>query len=401
MRKTAGKILSYHSASYVESEEGSIAGSSTATPVARNGGTRGRGAADGSGRAVPEQTLSFASARSGRVLSIVLLAGFVVTGWLSWFAVDANSYANNQLQTTVVKKRSSSGGTKHGSGPDSAIIQQRVMNVNAAVFEASGSQIAVWEPFLEHSVASTDEFVKIQMDFMSECFSREIYKLDRQASQSGAYRLQKVDTGQPPHRNHETSSSAAEASDRAASSSTNNPMAVFSSNFEQAAMEAFDNFHQGAMIVILRDPVEVYLEQRAAHEDHSERGDNLVVRQLSGMGGEDRAVNAGDYDDAVRALRSKFVIGSCDEPTETLRRLVMMISTHGSERIGGEGCARERQRWNRECRKMKEAGQRSRGDPSNQEALRDIAARHRFDLQLYEEAKGLFEEQRSLFGVIR
>ncbi|KAL7525909.1 hypothetical protein ACHAXR_002195, partial [Thalassiosira sp. AJA248-18] len=164
-------------------------------------------------------------------------------------------------------------------------------------------------------------------------------------------------------------------------------MAVFTPNFKQAAVQLFDHFHQGAFITIFHDPIDIYLGQYTKQQEGSisENSDNLLVRHLSGIEDKSRGVTNGDFDVAKQVLMSKFVVGSCDEPTETLRRLIKMIgNTDSSSIVGSEKCTTQRQSWNQECRKIKEIGVQNKDDWHNLQLLKDIQAKHHYDILLYE-----------------
>ena len=164
-------------------------------------------------------------------------------------------------------------------------------------------------------------------------------------------------------------------------------------------MELFDHFHQGALITILYDPIDVYLEHYTMQKvgDDSEIDGNIVVRHLAGIEDEDRDITNADFDTAREVLKSKFIIGTCDEPSETLRRLVKMLGSTGHGTVGGEICTKERTTWNHECRRIKDIGERNRENKENQELLRTIQSKHHYDIRLYEESKKLFDEQSVLF----
>ena len=383
----AGKILTYHRASYYEDEETISLSSSTNTPIAMNG-NRERNALRHNN--FFKNSISCTSSRFIQSLSLLLLAALMVVGGLSWFAINANNYYTHGLQTTVAKDL----GNNFNSGANNIILQQQhMMNVDVAVFEASASHVAFWEPYLDHPGASANKvLVENSMAVMSQCFGRSIFNLHM--DETGTYQLQPIETMHPPQlRRHDSSSTTIQTSP-----SINIPMAVFTPNFNQAAMEMVDHVHQGAFITIFHDPLDIYLEQYTINKvfHDSENNDNLLVRQLSGIGDGSRGVNDADYDVAKQVLRSKFVIGSCDHPTETLRRLMEMIGNTGSI-IGSEQCTKERQSWNQECRKMKEIGQQNKDDRNNLKILRNIKSKHHYDILLYEESKNLIREQHILF----
>jgi len=321
------------------------------------------------------------------------------------FAIDSDAYSQQRLQTTVTKERvtgdSIDRNMEYQSVPNNIILQQHIMDVNVAAFEASASKVAFWEPYLDHSgTPLNEELVEHLMSIMSLCFGRSIYKLQKEPTNS--YRLDQVESIHQPQIQGQNSSLAAVSTGQQTSPSTDIPMAVFTPDFKHAAIELFDHFHRGAFITILHDPIDVYLQQytkqkRSTEFRVPENGDNLLVRYLSGIESESRRVNSGDYDVAKQVLRSKFVIGTCDHPTETLRRLVKMIGTNGVLARVGDQCTKERQSWNQGCRKMKEVGHQNQRNRHNLQILRLLKSEHHYDILLYEESKNLFREQNKLF----
>ena len=112
-------------------------------------------------------------------------------------------------------------------------------------------------------------------------------------------------------------------------------------------------------------------------------------------------MNDGDFEVAKQMLGSKFVIGSCNDPTETLRRLMKMMGDSSSpdqvSMIANDRCATERQSWNQACRIMKETVQQSRDAGPNQRLVRTIRSKHKYDILLYEASKNMFQQQSVLF----
>lgn len=343
---TAGKVLSYHSAS--DTEEIISVSSSVATPLTRNGNRARR---------------AWSSSRLTQMLSISFLAAIIVAG-LSSFSIDANNDAH-RLQTTVAKIA------------DKIIlgVQQNMMNADLAAVKASASQIVFWDPFLEDASTNNENLMSI----VSLCSARPTFMF--RMEEPGSYALQPIEAMKP-----------LQIQDL--------PMAIFTPNFSQAALERFDDVNQGAFMIMLRDPIDIYLEQyekakEIAKLPDSKSNDNLIVRYLSGMNHKNRKVNGDDYDVARQVLMSKFVIVSCDDPEETLRRVVQMT---GFSRRDLPECRTARQRWNQECRKTKQIGQQNKKNISHQEMLRNIESDHHFDILLYEDSKVIFHEQNAFFG---
>mmetsp|Transcript_27200 Transcript_27200/g.56659 ORF Transcript_27200/g.56659 Transcript_27200/m.56659 type:complete len:433 (+) Transcript_27200:72-1370(+) len=374
-----GKILNYHSASYYEDENSISVSSSAKTPVATNGNV-----------AIRQNALLRSMRRTSRMLkplSLLLLAVFCMGGALSLFAIDSNGYGDG-FQTTVVKNVASVGGyggsEYGGSGMggsssssnlnnnNNGIVEQHMMNADIAAFQASTSNVVFWEPYLDHNEpggttpASASTLVENSMEIMSQCFDRSIYTFNAD-DVTGTFRL---------HQTHQAS-----------------PIqAIFTPNFQQTALGVFSNQPPGAFVVILHDPVNVYLDRRK-RKGLEETVDNILVRQLAGIG-TGSIVTDEDYNVATQVLRSKFVVGTCEESAESLRRFLKMVG--GNNFIGDtDQCARERHGWNEKCQKIKENDQALSGKKSkrNLQMAKDIRGKHLYDIMLYEMSKGLFREQ--------
>lgn len=380
-RMLAGKILSYHSQSFNELDEIDSDCSSVATPIARNG-IHVRQALR------VERFIKQTSVRTPyrfiRLLSALFILGLFALGGLFWFTNDSNHNTSYRLQTTEAKTSN-----KLNANTINTILQNHIMDVNVAAFKASTSQVTFWEPYLERSASSSFEVLNSLMNIMSQCFAREVFNFHTE--KSGRHVLK------PPEIQDGFSSLLS------INSGVNNmPRVVFTPNFMQAAHDLLDPFNQGAFITIFHDPIEMYLDhhvkQREVEKtDKLKLADNLLVRYLSGVDDADRKVNKDDYDIARHILVSKFVIGSCDNPAETLNRLDKMIIDSDRIVIASGECTSARKRWNQECKKMKKIGQRIKGNQSYQKLLKRITNTHRYDIQLYEESRKLFREQSALF----
>ena len=340
-----GKILSYHSGSFHDYEGTSISvTSSVATPIATNQETDNK-----------QKHNLCSSTRFVQLSSIIMISACMVIGGLSRFSADAGA---RRIQTTVVKKNS-----------NNEVVHQRMMNVKEAVIEAaSAPQIVFWDP--KTSTSDNTVLLGNLMNVISQCFGRETFKLE--LNEQNTYELQSTSHGDSPIVSNKQNSSG------------NTPKAVFTSNFKQAALELFDASNPGVFVSILQDPSDMYVGQEEVGVIDN---DNLLVRYLSGIEGENREVNRSDYDVARQVLQSKFVIGSCNDPSETIRRLMSMLGSTA----GNDTCLQARQSWNQECEKMKE---RNRSDENNLQ----IQQQHHYDILLYDDAKNFFlSDQQSLF----
>lgn len=377
MNISAGKILSYHSESFYELEEIDSDSSSVATPVARNGCHERRALR-------VERFIKQASVRtpyrSIRLLSSFFILGFLVLEGLSRFTNDAsnNSY---RLQTTESKTSMMS---ELSTNTINTILQHHIMDVSVAAFKASTSQVTFWEPYLERSTSSSFEVLNSLINITSQCFGREVFNFHMEDRGSYVLNPSQIQNGISSLRKLPTDN--------------NMPRAVFTPNVMQAAHDLLDPFHQGAFITIFHDPIEMYLDHHIKQKAVVKKAkDNLLVRYLSDINDANRKVNKDDYDIARHILVSKFIIGSCDNPAETLNRLDKMIIDSDSIVIASGDCTKARQRWNQECNRMKKIGQRLRGNQSYRKLLNRITSTHHYDIQLYEESRKLFREQSALF----
>ena len=336
--------MTYHSSSFYDEES---ANSSTVTPIAGNISNRERDV----------QTLSLFPSRFTKALSILALAAFMVVGGISQFVTT--------LDPTVSKNVD----YKYFDSVANKILQQQqhMMNVDlAAVLEASSSQIAFWDPYLDQPGESANEaVVENLMTITTQCFGRSIFRLQLDGT------LQPIEQIQ--------------------SSPQHFSQIIFTPNFSQDAMASY---HGVAFVTLIHDPIDIYLDQYMKQGESFFYRDNLLVRHLSGIEHESRSVNDGDLYVAKKVLREKFIVGSCDDTNETLHRLVRMIATADST-TGRKRCTEEKQRLNEQCRRMKEIGRQNMKD--KQQLLRDIRSDHHYDVLLYEESKKLFREQSALF----
>jgi hypothetical protein len=307
------------------------------TPIAGNISNRER-----------DQSLSFPSPRFVKALSILTLATFMVVGGISRFF--------STLDTTVTKNVD----YKYFDSVANKMLQQQqhMMNVDVAVLEASSSQIAFWDPYLANQTVEN-----ILMSIVSQCFGRSTFRLLLDGTLKPIEQIQSY----PQHFSQ----------------------IIFTPSFSQDAMTSYNGV---AFITILHNPIDIYLDQYTKRGESFFYRDNLLVRHLSGIEHESRSVNDGDLYVAKKVLREKFIVGSCDDTTETLRRLVRMIATADST-IGRKRCTEEKQRLNEQCRRV--IGQQNMKD--KQQLLRDIRSDHHYDVLLYEESKKLFREQSALF----
>ncbi|KAL3821651.1 hypothetical protein ACHAXA_006071 [Cyclostephanos tholiformis] len=368
---TPGKVLSYHSA--LDTEEIISVGSSVETPITRYGSRERR---------------SCSSFRSTQMLSIAFLVAIIVAG-LSSFSIDANNNAHS-LRTTVTKFTGVADTTLLG-------IQQIMMDVDSAAIKASSSQIAFWDPFLVETSAFTNS--ENLMNIVSLCSARPTFLF--RMGEHGSYTLQPSTAMEPPYMQGQDLLSSRTISDQLTLPSLKLPMAVFTPNFSQTALELFDHSNKGAFVIMFRDPKDIYYEQYGKGRGQpnvpgSNVNDNLVVRHLSGVNNRSRRVNRNDYDVAKQMLMSKFVVVSCDDSVETLRRLGIMTGFSGGK---APRCNQAQRKWNQECKKTKETGQQSKSNISHLEILQNIESEHRFDILLYEDSKIIFRQQHALFGV--
>jgi len=299
-------------------------------------------------------------------------------GGLSRFTSNADIDYDRRIQTTVLKnndredKLDEDMGYQLGGAQNSYV---NIMNVEESIPNASSSHVIFWEPFYGHQSASN--LMGNSMNMMTECFNRENFKT--KLKKNGRYEIQSTLSTRPLYLS------------RKISDQVQAPITVFTPNLKPAAQELFDESHCGVFVSIIHNPIDIYQQQ----EEVTTTSDNLLVRYLAGIENVERRVNSADFDVARQVLRSKFILGSCEDPVESLKRFVrMMDATSGSGL--NEQCSTARQQWNAACRKMKEVGEQNRSQ-GNSDILSYIQAEHEFDILLYEDSKAQFLEQKRLF----
>jgi hypothetical protein len=362
-----GKVLTYHSS--FDTDDIISINSSVATPITRNGNR--------------DRRVSCSSYRLRQLILIAILAAIIVER-LSSLSIDTL----NDTQSTEIAMNRILGG-------------QNMQNVDVAAYKASTSRIAVWDPFLEDIIVSANN--QNLMTIVSQCFARPTFFFRKE--NAGSHTLQETpitvkesNQQQLPYNNN-----------------ANHLMAIFAQNFNQVALNLFDNTNLGAFVVILHDPVAIYFERYAKgilqrqntkylgqyakeYLPESTITDNLIVRYLSGINDINRTVNSDDYDIARHVLMTKFIIAGCHYPVNTLSRLEQMFGpSHDS--FGVEECNAAKQRWNEECKNTNEVTQQRRSNDSYQGILRSLESENHFDIQLYEESKSIMNEQNELFGL--
>lgn len=308
----------------------------------------------------------------------LVLPVVMALGCISWLAMDTRDDYSKGLQTTIAKSLDDD----HEFAP-LGDEEEHMASVDLAALQAATSKVAFWEPYLDKKSHGSSQLMQKSMGIMSQCFGRPIFRLS--GNPRGSYTLQNMDDALSP---------------------MNLPrMAVFTSSFEQAALQQFHHGNLVSFLAVIHDPIDIYLEQyakagaqvEATFSASGSNHDNPLVRHLAGIQ-DNRPVTIDDLNVAKEMLASKFIIGSCDRATETLRRLIQMVGkTTSGLVIGSEPCVKERQSWNQACRRIKEGGQQNRDNRYNQDILSDIKSEHRYDIMLYEESKKIFDEQSSLF----
>jgi hypothetical protein len=361
-----GKVLTYHSS--FDTDDIISIDSSVATPITRNGNRYRRA--------------SCSSSRLKQLVLIAILAAIIVERLSSLSIYTLNSTESMEIAMNRIPGR------------------QNMQDVVMAAYKASTSRIAVWDPFLEDTVSASNQNLMI---IVSQCFARPTFYFRKE--NAGSYTLQ------------ETSTTVKESTQQQLpyNNNVNHLMAIFTQNFNQVALDLFDNTNLGAFVVILHDPVAIYFERYSKgilqrqntkylgqyakeYLPESTINDNLLVRYLSGINDINRTVNSDDYDIARHVLMTKFVIAGCNYPVNTIRRLERMFGpSHDS--FGVEECYAAKQRWNEECKNTNEVTKQRRSNDSNQVILRNLESDNHFDFKLYEESKSIMNEQNKLFGL--
>jgi hypothetical protein len=174
---------------------------------------------------------------------------------------------------------------------------------------------------------------------------------------------------------------------------------IFTPYVQEAAV-LFDKNHRGRFVTILRDPVDritsLYYYRRIGNRDMSSQsleefvqssGENWMVRMLTGsMSG---YIDAAYLNAAKEILRSKFLIGLLDEKTESLRRFEEYFWWTFPSPVS------------QTCKNTMFYFEWHGGNPHPQHegeaVLEKIRSINLWDMALYEYAKQLFKEQKSLF----
>mmetsp|Transcript_21554 Transcript_21554/g.49746 ORF Transcript_21554/g.49746 Transcript_21554/m.49746 type:complete len:187 (-) Transcript_21554:228-788(-) len=174
------------------------------------------------------------------------------------------------------------------------------------------------------------------------------------------------------------------------------------------ATKLFDGNHKGRLFALFRDPIQrvvsLYYFLRMPDQETSiglnikdmsledfaaDVSENWMVRSLTNtMSGplDDRHLNV-----AKEILRRKFLIGLLEQKTESLRRIQAYFGWNLPSRVS-QTCKNNMYYF--------EPQSRNDHDPVKEgsKEYEILASRNKFDIALYEYAKGLFEEQKRLIA---
>ena len=374
-----GKILSYHTTAYYEDEDASASaastslasmsmgtsiGTSTITPlinnIRRNGRHRISSSLSLASSTFTEGT-SLTTARNrlrfDRLSFVVIFSILVTYGSVS-LVFNSDDGGSGGPRTNELKPESR--GTKENlpDKPFSDKLSSYMMDANEMTSRELIASVVMWDPHLLDG----------QMSSLLQCLGRNVidYETAMKANGKGQFNLAINDNFEEL------------------------PLSIFTPDFRHVAQMFSDN-DRGAFISIIH--VDSYIENYA-REERGEFQDNLLVRQLTGIETARRRVNEDDFELAIFILRSKFAIGVCEKPVETMRRLETIFATSTKTKAS---CSQEAQDWFKSCRRIVEAG-REMKQSFGESKLHEIKESNEFDHMLYEEIPRLFDEQAVLFN---
>lgn len=349
---------------------------------------------------------SYSFSQLARVASVVFASIFILSGgmYLMEFG-KSNSY---QLETTNTKTTNSNAFIR---GVDTQmesnkgitetttidpVLEQHMMNTDTAILKARTSNMAIWVPFIGSSPTSTNQLLEnIVASFISACLSRTVFDFQMDAKMQPGSIMPVIHSAQQP------------LQPRSVGADKSLPMAIFTPFFTEAATTIFDSAHSGIFFTILHDPLHIYAEeylQSTSEKNGAEdvmNYDNLLVRSLAGFQDTNRKVNDWDLEVAKEMLKRKFFLGSCDHPSETLRRLGYFHGQRDTRSLDNdprnEVCNQTRQSWEQECDHMKKTWEAKMKRMDPQIILR-IKEKHQYDVLLFEYASSYFDMQSALFS---
>lgn len=377
-----GKILSYHTTAYYEDEDASASASAASTSLA----SLSIGTSIGTSTITPlinniksnghhriRSSLSFASStftegtspslmtarhrlRLDRFAFLVILSILVTYGSVS-LVFNSDDSSSGGPRTDELKSKSRE--TKENL-PDkpSDKLSSSMMDTNEMTSRELTASIVMWDPHLLDG----------QMSSLLQCLGRNVVDYETAMNANGK-----------DHFNLAINDNFEEL-----------PLSIFTPDFRHVA-QMFSGNDRGAFVSIIH--VDSYIENYS-REEQGEFRDNLLVRQLCGIETVPRRVNEDDFELAIFILRSKFAIGVCEKPVETMRRLETIFATSTKTKAS---CSQEAQDWFKSCRRIVEAG-REMKTSFGESKLQEIKETNEFDHMLYEEIPRLFDEQAALFN---
>ena len=378
-----GKILSYHTTAYYEDEDASASaasnslasmsmgtsiGTSTITPLINNIKSNGQHRISSSlsmaSSTFTEGTSPSLTAAHHRLrmrldrFSFLAIFSILVTyGSVSLVFNSEDSSGGPRTDEMKLKLRETTENLPDKSSSSSDRLSSSMMDANEMTSRELTASVVMWDPHLLDG----------QMSSLLQCLGRNVVDYETAMNANGKDQFDLAINDQLEEV----------------------PLSIFTPDFRHVA-QMFSGNDRGAFVSIIH--VDSYIENYA-REEQGEFRDNLLVRQLCGIETAPRRVTEDDFELAIFILRSKFAIGVCEKPVETMRRLETIFATSTKTKTS---CPREAQDWFKSCRRIMEAGREMR-ESFGESKLHEIKETNEFDHMLYEEIPRLFDEQAALF----
>ena len=266
---------------------------------------------------------------------------------------------------------------------DNEVLYRNMMNVDV-VLSSMATSMVLWLPAFSAS-SDSKELLDIIAKMIPQCFSRSVFYSEIDVG-SGLVPVSVNGLDTAPVQKYLTDDADPL------------PGVIVTPFFRNAATTLFDNNHLGIFLTMLSDPIISYAKDYSSPFTKHET-DNLLVRYLAGTTHKEWSTTQSDYENAISMLRTRFILLSCEDPLESLRRLsYFRHRLDFSQHIIGRSssCLKEQFNFEKECESRNIAQKRyMRLKP---EVLNSLKAKHSYDISLYEYSVALFDEQKLLFG---